>query len=85
MEQPGEKGTDMTLRNEFASVRVERNDDGNGPRLLIEDLKSGRQRYLDPLQLETLVWIPDEEWKGFLDPSSSRWRAPVPMTGDEET
>jgi hypothetical protein len=40
----------------------------------LEDLRSGRVRYLDALELETIIWLPDERLTGLLDPSHSRWR-----------
>jgi hypothetical protein len=65
----------MDLVNEFAAVSVERDDAGNGPRLRIEDLKTGRVGFLDPLELETLAWLPEGALHRFLDPSFHRWRA----------
>ena len=65
----------MDLVNEFAAVSVERDDSGNGPRLRIEDLKTGRIGFVDPLELETLAWLPDGALHRFLDPSFHRWRA----------
>jgi hypothetical protein len=62
------------LGNEFATVALSVDDRGNGPRLRIEDLRTGFVGYLDPLQLETLAWLPDEELERFLDPSYHRWR-----------
>ena len=46
----------------------------NGPRLRIEDLKSGRVGFLDALELETLAWLPDGALLPLLDPSAVRWR-----------
>jgi hypothetical protein len=60
--------------NEFARVAVRLDLDGNAPRLLLEDLRSGRMRYLDALELEAIVWLPEERLTGLLDPSHSRWR-----------
>ena len=40
------------------SVRLD--TDGNAPRLRLEDLRSGRVRYLDALELETIIWLPEE-------------------------
>lgn len=60
--------------NEFAEVSVRIDDDANGRRLRIEDLRSGRVRHLDPLELETLVWLPAGHLQKLLDPSADRWR-----------
>jgi hypothetical protein len=66
----------MELTSEFASVRVSLDDDGNGPRLKIEDLKTGQIGFLDPLELETLAWLPEGGLHKLLDPSLLRWRDP---------
>jgi hypothetical protein len=60
--------------NEFAEVAVSVDDDANSPRLRIEDLRSGRVRYLDALELETLVHLPEGKLQSLLDPSADRWR-----------
>jgi hypothetical protein len=60
--------------SEFAEVSVRFDTDGNAPRLRLEDLRSGRVRYLDALELETIIWLPEERLTGLLDPSHSRWR-----------
>jgi len=53
------------LVNEFAAVRVSLDLNGNGPRLLVEDLESKEQIFLCPLELAsfTLATPEDrEEW-----------------------
>lgn len=62
------------VSNEFAEVHVAVDTSGNGPRLRLEDLKSGRVRYLDALELETIVWLEDGHLQQLLDPSADRWR-----------
>lgn len=62
-----------TVRSEFAAVRVGIDSAGNGPRLRIEDLRTGRVGYLDPLELETLAWLPDGALHPLLDPSALRF------------
>jgi hypothetical protein len=62
------------VANEFASVSVSLDAAGNSPRLRVEDLRTGRVRYLDALELETLVWLPDEHLTALMDPSRDRWR-----------
>jgi len=57
------------LTSEFAAVAVSRDDSGNGPRLLIRDLRTGRETLLDPLELAALTWVRHEELAPFLDPS----------------
>ena len=65
---------DQVVGNEFAQVSVRVDGTANSPRLRLEDLKSGRVRYLDALELETLVWLPDGHLSQLLDPSADRWR-----------
>lgn len=60
--------------NEFAEVAVRVDDDANSRRLRIEDLRTGRVRFLDALELETLVWLPEGHLHTLLDPSADRWR-----------
>jgi hypothetical protein len=62
------------VENEFAQVAVTVDGDANSPRLRLEDLKSGRVRYLDALELETLVWLPEGHLRALLDPAADRWR-----------
>ncbi|HEY1973999.1 MAG TPA: hypothetical protein VGH89_39035 [Pseudonocardia sp.] len=64
---------DAIVENEFSHVSVRVDRDANSPRLRLEDLKSGRVRYLDALELETLVWLPDGNLRQLLDPSADRW------------
>lgn len=74
---PGEVGS------EFATVRLSIDDHGNGSRLRIEDLKTGRIGYLDALELETLAWLPDGGLHKLLDPGLYRWREPA-ATGQDQ-
>lgn len=62
------------IGSEFAQVSVNFDTDGNSPRLRLEDLRSGRVRYLDALELETIVWLEQEHLSSLMDPSASRWR-----------
>jgi hypothetical protein len=64
----------MELQSEFASVAVSVDEAGNGPRLRIEDLRTGHVGFLDPLELETLAWLPEGALHRVLDPSLHRWR-----------
>jgi hypothetical protein len=61
---------DMTMRlsNEFAAVEIARDERGNGPRLMIRDLQSGQEIFLDPLELAALAWTRHEELLPLLDP-----------------
>lgn len=65
---------DGVVANEFAQVTVRVDEQANSSRLRLEDLKSGQVRYLDALELETLVWLPAGHLSSLLDPSYSRWR-----------
>ena len=60
--------------NEFAQVAVKFDTSANTPRLRLEDLRSGRVRYLDALELETIIWLPEERLTELMDPSAGRWR-----------
>lgn len=61
------------VHSEFAQVRVCVDHEGLSPRLRLEDLKTGRVRMLDALELETIVWLGDDHLASLLDPSSDRW------------
>ncbi len=67
-------GAGSIVNNEFASVSVSLDTEGNSPRLRIEDLRTGRVRHLDALELETLIWLPDARLTALMDPSHDRWR-----------
>ncbi len=58
----------MRLASEFAAVEIARDDRGNGPRLMIRDLQTGQEIYLDPLELAALAWARHEELLPLLDP-----------------
>ena len=51
-------GIGPVVESEFAQVSVNFDDEGNSPRLRLEDLRTGRVRFLDALELETIVWLP---------------------------
>jgi hypothetical protein len=59
----------LRLASEFAAVEVARDNRGNGPRLMIRDIRSGRCVFLDPLELAALVWTRHEDLLVFLDPA----------------
>jgi hypothetical protein len=65
----------MELVSEFGHVMVERDDRGNGPRLMILDVKTGRRICLDPLELESLARARHEDLAPLLDPGLSMARA----------
>lgn len=67
-------GVGSVIGSEFAHVAVSIDDEANSPRLRVEDLRTGRVRFLDALELETIVWLPDDRLNRLLDPSSDRWR-----------
>lgn len=45
------------FHSEFAMVEVARDESANGVRLLIRDVSSGREIFLDPLELESLTRV----------------------------
>jgi sugar phosphate isomerase/epimerase len=73
-----EFGDSETVGSEFAQVSVQFDAEANSPRLRLEDLRTGRVRYLDALELETIIWLPEDHLGSLLDPSHSRWRGEDP-------
>lgn len=67
-------GLGAVVESEFAQVSVTVDDEGNSPRLRLEDLRTGRVRYLDALELEAVIWLPEGKLVQLLDPSADRWR-----------
>jgi hypothetical protein len=67
-------GVGPVIGNEFAQVSVTFDTEGNSPRLRLTDLRSGRARYLDALELETIIWLSDDHLSKLADPSADRWR-----------
>ena len=65
---------DAVVASEFAAVSVRIDDTANGPRLRLEDLRGGKVRYLDALELETIIWLREDHLGRLLDPSADRWR-----------
>jgi hypothetical protein len=70
-------GAGPVIGNEFAQVSVTFDTEGNSPRLRLEDLRTGRVRYLDPLELETIIWLSEERLTQLMDPSADRWQGDV--------
>jgi hypothetical protein len=66
--------TPAVVGSEFAEVTVAVDTSGNGPRVRLEDRRTGRVRYLDALELETIIWLPEGHLRRLLDPSADRWR-----------
>lgn len=60
------------IANEFAEVAVSVDHSANGPRLRLEDLRSGRVRFASPLDLECFVFGPTSHLEALLDPAG-RW------------
>ena len=67
-------GTGGIVDSEFADVAVSLDTTANGPRLRLQDRRTGRIRFLDALELETLIWLPEAHLTQLLDPSADRWR-----------
>ncbi|WP_237111733.1 hypothetical protein [Nocardioides sp. WS12] len=67
-------GAGKVVESEFASVAIKLDQDGNSVRLRVEDLRTGRVRFLDALELESLVWLGEGHLTQLLDPSHERWR-----------
>ncbi|MGP3968299.1 hypothetical protein [Streptomyces sp. 6N223] len=75
-----ESEPDIVLTSEFASVRIDVDLAGNGPRLRIENRQNGHAVCLDPLELASLTWLQHRDLGPFLDPSQSGWRNYEEMT-----
>jgi hypothetical protein len=54
------------LVNEFAAVRLSLDVNGNGPRLLVEDLESGEHIFLCPLELSSFTLATPEDREDWL-------------------
>lgn len=67
-------GVGPVVGNEFAEVSVNLDRKGNSVRLRLEDLRTGRVRFVDALELETIIWLSDGHLATLLDPSADRWR-----------
>lgn len=67
----------LFLRNEFAATIVSVDHSANGPRLKIEDGRSGNATYLDPLELSALVTAAHHELAFLLDPARLASHEPV--------
>ena len=63
----------VELRSEFARVRVGLDTSAKGPRLLIEDMKTGARLFVDPLELESIATATHEDLTYLLHPSR-RWQ-----------
>jgi hypothetical protein len=74
------KSAKVVLAGEYAQVAVSVDNAGNGPRLRIEDLRTGHVGFLDPLELECLAWTTKDELAPLLDPAATRWKS---VTGDD--
>lgn len=59
----------IELKNEFARVRISKEETANGPRLMIVDVRNGKVGFLDPLELENLAWVKHSELAALVDPS----------------
>jgi hypothetical protein len=67
-------GIGPVVDSEFAQISVNFDVEGNSSRLRLQDLRTGRVRFLDALELETLIWLPQDHLSSLLDPSAGRWR-----------
>lgn len=68
-EASGRSGSDpWRLTSEFARVSVAFDVDGNGDRLRITDISSGREIYLDPLELASLARSRHERLRALIMP-----------------
>jgi len=69
----GTHNTGFELKSEFARVRVALDLSAKGPRLLVEDVKTGSRLFLDPLELESIATATHEDLTYLVHPSR-RWQ-----------
>lgn len=67
-------GIGPIVGSEFAEIAVDVDSSANSTRLKLKDLRTGRERFLDALELETIIWLADGHLTELLDPSADRWR-----------
>lgn len=67
-------GVGPVVGSEFAEVSVDVDAEGNSTRLRLTDLRTGQVRFLDALELETIIWLAEGHLTQLLDPSADRWR-----------
>lgn len=75
MRDPGRAavpGVGPVVESEFASVSVNLDVQGNSTRLRLEDLRTGQVRFLDALELESIIWLPAGHLSELVDPAR-RW------------
>lgn len=65
----GTSNHSFVIGNEFARVEIIAAPGTHGPRLVVRDTTSGRQRLIDPLVLEALVLMSDDEMARLADPN----------------
>lgn len=66
-------GVGPVVGSEFAEVSVNVDSSGNSVRLRLEDLRTGRVRFLDALELESIIWLGEGRLAQILDPAADRW------------
>lgn len=66
MNTPAGRRVLAELINEFAAVRLSLDVNGNGPRLLVEDLEGGEQIFLCPLELASFALATPEDREEWL-------------------
>ncbi|WP_173086186.1 hypothetical protein [Phytohabitans rumicis] len=59
----------VVVGNEFASIEVSVDTSGHCARLVLRDVVSGQSRYIDPLVLEALIYMPDDVMQSLADPN----------------
>jgi hypothetical protein len=67
----------IELKSEFARVRVSLDMAANGPRLRVEDLRTGDHLFLDPLEIEGIAAATHEDLAFLVNPSR-RWNQGAP-------
>jgi hypothetical protein len=63
---PADRRVLAELVNEFAAVKLSLDLSGNGPRLLVEDIETGDQVFLSPLELSSFTQATPEDREDWL-------------------
>ncbi len=59
----------MHLVNEFGAVEIDVDRRANGPRLPVRHMQTGREVFLDPMELVALTRLRHDDLKPFIDPA----------------
>lgn len=64
----GDNCESFVVQSEFGSVEISKDTSANGDRVKLVGLKTGYVSYLDPLTLESIAALSDEELEAIVSP-----------------